>query len=40
MTSNHQENDTKDQKIHWVIEISSVLCQLFVAIATVLLFAG
>ena len=28
----------KDPKIHWVIEISNVLCQLLVAIATVLLF--
>ena len=28
----------KDPKIHWAIEISNVLCQLLVAIATVLLF--
>jgi len=28
----------KDPKIHWVIEISNVLCQMLVAIATVLLF--
>ena len=28
----------KDPKIHWVIETSNVLCQLLVAIATVLLF--
>ena len=30
--------DKFDPKIHWVIEISNVLCQLLVAIATVLLF--
>ena len=30
----------KDPKVHWVIEISNVLCQLFVAVATVVLFAG
>ncbi len=32
--------DLKNPKVHWVIEISNVLCQLFVAIATVMLFAG
>ncbi|MBR2670547.1 MAG: hypothetical protein IKE36_12215 [Solobacterium sp.] len=32
--------DLKDPKVHWVIEISNVLCQLFVAVATVVLFAG
>lgn len=30
----------KDPKVHWVIEISNVLCQLFVAVATVVLFGG
>jgi len=30
--------DLYDPKVHWVIEISNVVCQLFVAIATVLLF--
>ena len=28
----------KDAKIHWVIEISNVICQLSVAVATILLF--
>ena len=28
----------KDPKVHWVIEISNVLCQLSVALATILLF--
>ena len=28
-----------DPKIHWVIEISNVICQLFVAAATVRLFS-
>ncbi len=28
-----------DPKVHWVIEISNVICQLFVAIATVWLFS-
>ncbi|MBQ1467763.1 MAG: hypothetical protein IIZ27_04730 [Solobacterium sp.] len=30
----------KDPKVHWVIEISNVLCQLFVAVATVVLVGG
>ena len=30
----------KDPKVHWVIGISNVLCQLFVAVATVVLFGG
>lgn len=30
--------DLKNPKVHWVIEISNVMCQLFVAAATVLLF--
>ena len=30
----------KDPKVHWVIEISNVLCQLFVAVATIVLFGG
>ncbi len=30
----------KDPKVHWVIEISNVLCQFFVAAATLILFAG
>ena len=30
----------KDPKVHWVIEISNVLCQLLVAAGTVILFAG
>ena len=29
----------KDPRVHWVIEISNVLCQLLVAVATVLLFS-
>ena len=29
----------KDPRVHWVIEISNVLCQMLVAAATVLLFA-
>lgn len=28
----------KDAKVHWVIEISNVICQLSVAVATILLF--
>ena len=28
----------KDPRVHWVIEASNVMCQLFVAIATVILF--
>ena len=30
--------DLKDPKVHWVIEISNVICQLLVAVATVILF--
>lgn len=30
----------KDARVHWVIEISNVLCQLSVALATVLAFPG
>ena len=30
----------KDPRVHWVIEISNVLCQLLVAAATVLLFSA
>ena len=30
--------DLKNPKVHWVIEISNVVCQLLVAIATVILF--
>lgn len=30
--------DLKNPKVHWVIEISNVICQLLVAIATVVLF--
>lgn len=29
----------KDAKVHWVIEISNVLCQLLVAIGTIILFS-
>ena len=32
--------DMKNPKVHWVIEISNVICQLLVAIATVVLFTG
>ena len=28
----------KDAKVHWVIEISNVVCQMSVAVATILLF--
>ncbi len=31
--------DLKNPKVHWVIEASNVLCQLFVAIATLVLFS-
>ena len=31
--------DLKNPKVHWVIEISNVVCQLLVAIATVVLFS-
>ena len=31
--------DLKNPKVHWVIEISNVLCQLFVALATLRLFS-
>lgn len=31
--------DLKNPKIHWVIEISNVVCQLLVAVTTVILFA-
>lgn len=31
--------DLKDPRVHWVIEISNVACQLFVAIATIALFS-
>ena len=31
--------DLKNPKVHWVIEGSNVLCQLFVAIATIILFS-
>ena len=30
--------DLKNPKVHWVIEISNVMCQLFVAVATVVLY--
>ena len=32
--------DLKNPKVHWVIEISNVVCQLLVAVATVVLFGG
>jgi hypothetical protein len=32
--------DLKNPKVHWVIEISNVVCQLLVSIATVVLFKG
>ena len=32
--------DLKNPKVHWVIEISNVICQLLVAIATLILFMG
>ncbi|MBQ6559721.1 MAG: hypothetical protein IJL85_02725 [Erysipelotrichaceae bacterium] len=32
--------DLKNPKVHWVIEISNVLCQFLVAFATVLLFSA
>ena len=32
--------DMKNPKVHWVIEISNVICQLLVAIATLILFMG
>ena len=28
----------KDPKVHWIIEISNIICQLSVAIGTILLF--
>ena len=31
--------DLKNPKVHWVIEISNVLCQLFLTVATLLLFS-
>jgi len=31
--------DLKNPKVHWVIEISNVVCQGLVAVATVLLFS-
>lgn len=31
--------DLKNPKVHWVIEISNVLCQFFVAAATIILFS-
>ena len=31
--------DLKNPKVHWVIEVSNVLCQLLVAISTIILFA-
>ena len=31
--------DLKNPKVHWVIEVSNVMCQGFVAVATVLLYA-
>jgi len=33
-------SDLKDAKVHWVIEISNVLCQLLVAVGTMTLFAS
>ena len=33
-------SDLKNAKVHWVIEISNVICQFSVALATVLLFCG
>ena len=30
--------DLKNPKVHWVIEASNILCQLFVAVGTILLF--
>ena len=32
--------DLKNPKVHWVIEISNVMCQLFVAVATVILYVA
>lgn len=32
--------DLKNPKVHWTIEISNVLCQLLVAVATVVLFSA
>lgn len=34
------KGNLKDPKVHWVIEASNVMCQLFVAIATILLYAS
>lgn len=31
--------DLYNPKVHWVIEVSNVVCQLLVAVATVILFA-
>jgi hypothetical protein len=31
--------DLKNPKVHWVIEISNVLCQFLVAMSTILLFS-
>jgi hypothetical protein len=31
--------DLKNPKIHWVIEISNVMCQFLVAVGTVILFS-
>jgi len=31
--------DLKNPKVHWVIEISNVLCQLLVAVSTIILFS-
>lgn len=33
------KGNLKDPKVHWIIEISNVVCQLFVAVATVVLFS-
>ena len=31
--------DLKNPKVHWVIEISNVMCQFLVAVGTVILFS-
>ena len=31
--------DLKNPKVHWIIEVSNVLCQLFLTVATLLLFS-
>jgi len=34
------KGNLKDARVHWVIELSNILCQSFVAIGTLVLFAN